>query len=218
MTCALKRHSKKSTVDYSKQKWSEVLKLRDKSSVSDPEKKHAGCSLMRAEGLFCSLDVLSEGLGLDKLKYWSKKKFFCCKFFQIFGHQNPRWIRIGIQPKMYPYPYQMKTDPKHWMKGTNSFHLSKVWEGDRMHRYSCHAAPGMCQGTGWSGHCNSVFGQQGYMAGYTVSGFVQGASGIDARFLKLSPALTVSPIMTKFSQYNPHSTCYLEHVSICRQD
>ncbi len=29
---------------------------------------------------------------------------------------------------------------------------------------------------------------------------LQGASGIDARFLKLSPALTISPIMTKFSQ------------------
>jgi hypothetical protein len=29
-------------------------------------------------------------------------------------------------------------------------------------------------------------------------GMVQGASGIDARFLKSSPALTVCPIMTKF--------------------
>jgi hypothetical protein len=48
---------------------------------------------------------------------------------------------------------------------------------------------------------------------------IQGASGIDARFLKLSPALTISPIMTKFSQCNPHSTCYyLLLVSIFRQD
>jgi hypothetical protein len=47
---------------------------------------------------------------------------------------------------------------------------------------------------------------------------VQGASGIDARFLELSPALTISPIMTKFSQYNPYSTCYLVLVSICRKD
>ncbi len=38
---------------------------------------------------------------------------------------------------------------------------------------------------------------------------IQGASGIDARFLKLSPASTVRAIMTKFSQYTPHSTCYL---------
>jgi hypothetical protein len=36
---------------------------------------------------------------------------------------------------------------------------------------------------------------------------VQGARGIDARFLELSPASAVSPIMTKFSQYTPHSTC-----------
>jgi hypothetical protein len=47
---------------------------------------------------------------------------------------------------------------------------------------------------------------------------VQGASGIDARFLKWSPALTVCPIMAKFSQYNPHSTYHLVLVSICRQD
>ena len=40
-------------------------------------------------------------------------------------------------------------------------------------------------------------------------GLIQGASGIDARFLKLSPASAFSPIMTKFSQYTPHSTCYL---------
>ncbi len=47
---------------------------------------------------------------------------------------------------------------------------------------------------------------------------VQGARGIVARFLKCPPASAVSPIMTKFSQYNPHSTCYLVLVSICRQD
>jgi hypothetical protein len=48
--------------------------------------------------------------------------------------------------------------------------------------------------------------------------YVQGASGIDARFFKLSPASAVSPIMTKFSQYTSHSTCYLDLVSICWQD
>ncbi len=47
---------------------------------------------------------------------------------------------------------------------------------------------------------------------------VQGARGIAARFLKWSPASTVCPIMTKFSQYTPYSTCYLVLVSICRQD
>jgi hypothetical protein len=39
---------------------------------------------------------------------------------------------------------------------------------------------------------------------------VQGASGIAARFLNFSPASTVCPIMTKFSQYTPHSTCYID--------
>jgi hypothetical protein len=33
----------------------------------------------------------------------------------------------------------------------------------------------------------------------------------------LSPASAVSPITTKFSQYTPHSTCYLVLVSICLQ-
>ncbi len=37
-----------------------------------------------------------------------------------------------------------------------------------------------------------------------------------ARFLKLSPASAVSPIITKFSQYSPHSTCYSLLVSICK--
>ncbi len=46
---------------------------------------------------------------------------------------------------------------------------------------------------------------------------IQGASGIDARFLKLSPASAFSPIMTKFSQYTPYFTCYLVLVSICWQ-
>jgi hypothetical protein len=40
--------------------------------------------------------------------------FFNCKFFSIFGHQNPL-IRIRIQPKMLdPDPYQMNTDPQPW--------------------------------------------------------------------------------------------------------
>ncbi len=37
-------------------------------------------------------------------------------------------------------------------------------------------------------------------------------------FLKLSPVSAVSPILTKFTQYTPHSTCYSVPVSICWQD
>ena len=55
--------------------------------------RSAGCCLLRAEGFFCSLDVI---ITLD-----------------------PDWIRIriGIQPKMLdpePDPYHMNSDTKHW--------------------------------------------------------------------------------------------------------
>ncbi len=38
----------------------------------------AGCSLLRAEGFSCSLDVLYGGLGISKCNFWPKKieKFF----------------------------------------------------------------------------------------------------------------------------------------------
>jgi hypothetical protein len=57
----------------------------------------AGCSLLRAEGFSCSLDVLYGGLGsregFCKLQFLIKKRFkqfFCCIFFlQFFCHQNP---------------------------------------------------------------------------------------------------------------------------------
>ncbi len=40
--------------------------------------------------------------------------FFSCRYFEIFGIQNP-WI--GIQPKMLdPDPYQMNADPQPWLK------------------------------------------------------------------------------------------------------
>jgi hypothetical protein len=48
--------------------------------------------------------------------------------------------------------------------------------------------------------------------------YIQGARGIAARFLKWSPASTVCPIMTKFSQYTPYYTCNLVLVSNCWQD
>jgi hypothetical protein len=74
-----------------------------------------------------------------------------------------------------------------------------------------HCCTGAGQGV-WQG----VRGGRGGRDWGTVQ--VQGARGIAARFLKWSPASTVSPIMTKFSQYTPHSTCYLVLVSICRQE
>jgi hypothetical protein len=36
----------------------------------------AGCSFLRAEGFSCSLDVLYGGLGISKLQFDQKRKFF----------------------------------------------------------------------------------------------------------------------------------------------
>ncbi len=53
----------------------------------------AGCSLLRAEGFSCSLDVLYGGLAISsKLQILFKKetkKFSTVFFSSIFGHQNP---------------------------------------------------------------------------------------------------------------------------------
>ncbi len=64
-------------------------------------------SFLRAEGFFCSLDFLCGGLVIGKLQFLIKNNIFdfvfSCKFFSIFGHQNPGsgsvfslkcWIRI----------------------------------------------------------------------------------------------------------------------------
>ncbi len=50
----------------------------------------AGCSLLRTEGIFCSLGILYGGLGISKLNFWSRKykKISSCKFFSIVGHQT----------------------------------------------------------------------------------------------------------------------------------
>ncbi len=51
----------------------------------------SGCSFLRAEGFFCSLDVLYWGLGIGKWQFFYLKKiiFWSCKFFPIFVHQSP---------------------------------------------------------------------------------------------------------------------------------
>jgi hypothetical protein len=81
----------------------------------------ARCSLFRAKGFFCNLDVLYGSLGIGKLKFLIPKKNFIfissCKFFLILVIKtpDPDWIRIGIQPKMLD-PNQMNTDPQPWKK------------------------------------------------------------------------------------------------------
>jgi hypothetical protein len=47
----------------------------------------AGCSLLRAEGIFC-VDVLYEGLGIGKLQFLIQKKskfYSAIKFFSIWS-------------------------------------------------------------------------------------------------------------------------------------
>ena len=63
----------------------------------------AGCSLLRAEGFSCSLDVLYGGLWISYLHFFIKKiiHFFQLYIFCNFWSSKP-WIqiRIGIPPKM----------------------------------------------------------------------------------------------------------------------
>jgi hypothetical protein len=67
----------------------------------------AGCSLLKAEGFSCSLDVLRENLGRSKLKFLNKKiinLFFICKFCSILCQQNPgSGLRIRIETNADPY-------------------------------------------------------------------------------------------------------------------
>jgi hypothetical protein len=69
---------------------------------------------LRAEGFFCNLDVLNEGLGIGKfecLNDHDKKKNFSAVNFLIFCHQNHG--SGSILPKMLdPDLYQMNADPK----------------------------------------------------------------------------------------------------------
>jgi hypothetical protein len=41
--------------------------MQEGKNDQQKKKKSAGCSLLKAEGFFCSLDVLSGGLGIGKL-------------------------------------------------------------------------------------------------------------------------------------------------------
>jgi hypothetical protein len=81
----------------------------------------AGCSLLRAEGFSCSLNVLYGGLGISNLQFVIKiiSNFFpAVIFFHHFWSSKPWiqiWIDTGIQPKMLD-PKPMNPDPKHYKK------------------------------------------------------------------------------------------------------
>jgi hypothetical protein len=84
------------------------IRIRIQEGKNDPQKLKKikkiscfdGCSLLRAEGFFCNLDVLYGGLGIGKLQFLIPKKlnFFSGVIFFQFLSLKP-WIRIGTQPK-----------------------------------------------------------------------------------------------------------------------
>jgi hypothetical protein len=63
----------------------------------------AGCSLLRAEGFFCFLDVLNGGLRIGKLQFLIKKKYYFFSAVNLF-----QLLVIKILD-----PDQINTDPKH---------------------------------------------------------------------------------------------------------
>jgi hypothetical protein len=83
----------------------------------------AGCSLLRAEGFSCSLNVLYGGLGIStgNLQFVIKiiSNFFPAVIFSPHFWSSKPWIQIwigtGIQSKMLD-PEPMNPDPKHYKK------------------------------------------------------------------------------------------------------
>ncbi len=83
----------------------------------------AWCSLWRAEGFSCSLDVLNGGLGISKFQFLIKNVFFQLYIFSqfwIIKTLNADWIRIGIQPKILRKRVRIRirwfrnSNPNHW--------------------------------------------------------------------------------------------------------
>ncbi len=85
----------------------------------------AGCSLLRAESLSCSLDVLYGGQGISKVQFLQKHMAFfsAVNFFKflVIKPLVPDWMRIVIQPTILdpdpdPDAESMNPNPKHWCK------------------------------------------------------------------------------------------------------
>ncbi len=77
-----------------------------------------GCSLLRVEGFFCSLDVLYGGLGISKKQFLKKKinKYFSAVYFFFFSHQNPGSGSGGIPAQTVGFdPESINPDAKHWL-------------------------------------------------------------------------------------------------------
>ncbi len=83
----------------------------------------AGCSLSRAKGFTCSLNVLHRGLGIKNCKIRKKNRIFSSRKIWYFSSSKP-WIRISIETS---------ADPQHCLEASGSgpvFRIRKIL-GDR---------------------------------------------------------------------------------------
>ncbi len=83
------------------------------------------CSLLRAEGFSCNLDVLYGGLGIRKFQFLNKRMSICLavNVFQFFvintlaldpdTYPDPHWPKCWIQIRIWIHT-ETNADPKHW--------------------------------------------------------------------------------------------------------
>ncbi len=90
-------------------------RIQIRNQIADPDtggqkwptkiEKSAGCSLLRAEGFFCSLGVLYGSPGISKLQFLIKKikiKISSCNFFFNFKSSNPDpQLEKMLDPDLY---------------------------------------------------------------------------------------------------------------------
>jgi hypothetical protein len=107
------------------------IRIRIQEGKSGPEKYkrvirfivwNAKCSLLRAEGFSCSLDVLYGGLGISKFKFlikkrWRKKFWAVPMFLSMFVHQNCGSVSgFGLAWNSGSVSwYSVNPDPQHCM-------------------------------------------------------------------------------------------------------
>jgi hypothetical protein len=84
--------------------WTDLVSILIQEDENDPQNRKklinlifwsAGCSILRAEGFFCSLDVLCGGLGINKSQFLIKQDNFFLSTVNILRLQNP-WSGSGF--------------------------------------------------------------------------------------------------------------------------
>ncbi len=92
----------------------------------------SGCSLLRAEGFSCSLDVFYEGVGISKFKCFIKKRFNqnFQLYFLNFWSSNPDPYPDSLEMlDQDPYPDQdlMNPDPHYLGLAKIFLQVMKIW-------------------------------------------------------------------------------------------